>query len=674
MISRRSVMAAGAAAPLAGGLWALGGRAWAADAPPQPPSIEELLRRPVTYGATLSPDGRQIAVLHEKLEDGKRLAFITLTDAANPDAKIAPIIVGRYAVETIRWANNDRLLIGVRIDAAQADTSGGSYIHRRFDYTVRRLVSVDRAGNAVLLLNDAPEYADTNTDLSTVVDYLPDDPSHIIMMLWDPRVQLPTLHTVDVETGESKLLESGVDNTLGFMTVKGVPVLRWDFLTAKTEAIYARPIGETHWKLVRKVKYDDIDRPDFQIMGPAGGDDPNIWLVLNSAPEDAGVALHQFDLKTLALGAVVASRDGADIEDALFDEHSRYFAAQVSGDRTEYDFADKSLVGHFKAMNKFFDNQCNVEIVDWNPEKTRFVVRASGPQEAGVYYFYDREARRFDPLSEARPWLRDRLAPTEMLDIKTRDGVAMRAYLTVPLAVAGTGPRPLVVMPHGGPEVRDKLDYDFTAQAFAARGWMVLQPNFRGSAGYGKAFALAGHRHWGDRMQEDVEDAVAYVLATGRADPKRVAIWGASYGGYAALIGAVRKPGLYRCAVSLAGVSDLPEILAWEKRTDHEDSPVYQTWVDRIGDPVADRDALIAASPARNAEAIAAPVLLMHGNKDGIVDPSQSKLMADALKKAGKVCDYVVLDGEGHPYGGWRDKNTTLVITRSCDFIAKAFA
>ncbi len=666
------MLAAGVATPLVAGMWARAGGARAEGAAAvQPPTIEEFVRRPTTLDAALSPDGRQIAVLHEQPKGDKRFAYVTVLDAANPTAKTEPIVVGPYKVERLAWANNDRLLIWISVERREALNTSGAYIKEEIKYTLRRLVSVDRAGHAVVML-DNPDAAAVQTDLSRVIDLLPDDPDHILMLFWDPRISLPALHKVEVATGNSKLVEAGVDNTFHFETANGVPVLRWDVLAPKTQAIYARPVGETDWKLVRKVRITDTDSADFQPICLAG-DDPNQWLVLIDDVDTPGSTARTLDLKTLSLGDA-SGLPRSDIDDIKKDAHKRYFASVIRNDRNDYDFADKTLAGHYRAMNKFFDNQCNVEIIDWNPDRSRLLAFVQGPTEAGVYYFYDRAAHRFDALDEERPWLRDRLAAVEMLDVKTRDRVAIRAYLTVPIAAAGTGPRPLIVMPHGGPEAHDTCDYDFVAQAFAARGWMVLKPNFRGSTGYGVDFALAGRRHWGDRMQEDVEDAVAQVIGSGRVDPKRVAIWGASYGGYAALMGAVRKPDLYKAIVSLAGDCDLIESLAFERRRDTEDSPTYQFWRAQMGDPATDMAAMVAASPRRRVKEIAAPVLLMHGDKDDIVDPNQSRMMAEALKAAGKTCDYLVLKDEGHHFADWKDKTTTLMLTRSVEFLSKALA
>jgi dipeptidyl aminopeptidase/acylaminoacyl peptidase len=248
--------------------------------------------------------------------------------------------------------------------------------------------------------------------------------------------------------------------------------------------------------------------------------------------------------------------------------------------------------------------------------------------------------------------------------------LALTAYLTRP--VADAPPRPIVVMPHGGPETRDYYDYDPLLQAMAAEGWMVLQVNFRGSSGYGRAFADAGRKHWGDLMQNDIEDALKLVFERYGVDQKRLAICGISYGGYAALMGAVKTPDLYRAVVSIAGVADLPRMMTYERKTQGEDSLTYAYWLKTLGDPWKERPQLVVASPADRADEIKAPVLLMHGELDGIVPVEQSQAMRDALHKARKSVDYVEAVAEGHPL--WTHDNNLMMTRRVLDHIRKAFA
>jgi dipeptidyl aminopeptidase/acylaminoacyl peptidase len=248
-----------------------------------------------------------------------------------------------------------------------------------------------------------------------------------------------------------------------------------------------------------------------------------------------------------------------------------------------------------------------------------------------------------------RPWLDpNRLASTEVRKITMRDGAEITTYLTS--LGSSTNKRPLVVMPHGGPEARDSIGFAPIVQAFAAQGWLVLQLNFRGSDGYGTRFAEAGHRQWSGLMQDDVTDAVGELIHDALVQPDRIVIYGASYGGYAALAGAVSTPDLYRAAVAVAGVSDLTAFLRFEKYRDDGDAVLYDHWVKLIGDPKTDSAALRAASPSQRANEIHIPVLLMHGSTDNVVPLEQSRIMKASLDHARKNVQLEIFDGEGHSF------------------------
>jgi dipeptidyl aminopeptidase/acylaminoacyl peptidase len=227
----------------------------------------------------------------------------------------------------------------------------------------------------------------------------------------------------------------------------------------------------------------------------------------------------------------------------------------------------------------------------------------------------------------------------------------------------------MVVLPHGGPESRDHYGFDPYAQFLAAQGYVVVQPNFRGSAGFGEAFALAGRGQWGLRMQDDVTDAVKHMIDTGRADARRICIVGASYGGYAALAGVTLTPELYRCAISIAGVSDLPEMLSSERHESGSASNDFYYWRDSIGDPVKDRAALEAASPRRQAGKAAAPVLLIHGEKDETVPVRQSQIMQDALKAGGKQSRLIRLKDADHYWDNWERNDLMTLYQETAAFL-----
>ncbi len=204
---------------------------------------------------------------------------------------------------------------------------------------------------------------------------------------------------------------------------------------------------------------------------------------------------------------------------------------------------------------------------------------------------------------------------------------------------------PLIVLPHGGPEARDNLEFDWWAAAYASQGYLVYQPNFRGSSGYGNRFLKAGWGEWGRKMQDDITGGVGKLVADGVVDPSRVCIVGASYGGYAALAGATLTPDLYKCAISVNGVSDLVRMLGAEAAS-NDFSVEY--WERRIGSRYRDRAEIDAVSPSLLAKNVRAPILLIHGQDDTVVPYWQSKLMNDALEQSGKPVKFVTLDGEDH--------------------------
>ncbi len=246
------------------------------------------------------------------------------------------------------------------------------------------------------------------------------------------------------------------------------------------------------------------------------------------------------------------------------------------------------------------------------------------------------------------------------------DGAKIPGYLTSP-PNAPKGPLPLVVMPHGGPMVRDTFDYDLWAQFIASRGYLVFQPNFRGSGGYGRAWLEAGFGQWGHLMQDDLADGVRALVASGDADPKNICIFGASYGGYAALMQGARHPELYRCIVSWAGIGDLGKLMQWERDTDGAKSEVYTYDLRQIGDPAKDRDRLARDSPITYASNYQPPVLLIHGSADTIVPAEQSREMEKALKRAGRDVRLIVVDREDHR--DWDDDNMEKALDQVADFL-----
>ena len=376
------------------------------------------------------------------------------------------------------------------------------------------------------------------------------------------------------------------------------------------------------------------------------------------------------DLKTLLVGPPLETRAGRDVLDGLTDANGAYIGNAWYGAGLEYSFTDPALVPHHRAMNRFFDNECDVRLSGVDATHNRFISHVTGPREPGAWYFYDRQARRMINLGARTGLEYQRLGKAEILSVTTRDGATVEAYLTAP---PSGKPGPLIVLPHGGPELRDYRGWDRQVQVLAAQGWWVLQPNFRGSGGYGLEFARQGWTRWADRMQEDIEDAVDHAVRARGLHANRVAIMGSSYGGYAALMGAVRRPDLYKAAISICGVSDLPNMLTWEKRMD--DTPgqmIYDFWTKRIGVPGVDDVLLTAGSPRRRVSEIICPVLLVHGTDDPIVPVAQSRQMNGALHDARKTVELIEVADAGH--GDWDDAQEKALMERYVVLLNSVFA
>ena len=629
---------------------------WAclAHAQPPPHTVEELLRPPVVRDVSLSPDGKRLAIAGKFGSDRDIIAVIEIDRFSEPDA-VRKFSIGKEGWHSplwVLWANDRRLLVGLQVG-----------VDAYFLVAGRQVEAIDAdGGNPVALFTDAPIGARYGLDLSRVVDITPDDPDHVIMAAWNRDTN--DLFKVNVNTGVATHLVRGRYNTIGWETEGGRPALRYDVNRRGTElSVYGRDVEDPEdWARIVKIRLEDIVR-EWEYAGDA----PGIGKIFVRARRDGADTqnIYEYDLRTKSSGEIVAQAPGFDMSRA-FAINGEYAGAVYVADTTTYVLKDPALQGHWNAMRRYFRDQANVRIVEIDRNRTRMLLHVAGPQAPGDHYFYDMATKNLTFIASDMPWLEpERLATVEVLKSPMRDGTAITSYLTRPNGAAGV--LPLVVVPHGGPEQRDSIDYDPLAQSFAAQGWLVLQPNFRGSSGYGQRFAEAGYRQWAKRMQDDVTDAVNDLVRRGVADPERIAIYGASYGGYAALMGAVVTPGLYKAAVSLAGVSDLRELISYVRREDGDDAETYRYWLKSIGDPKADKEAIDAVSPRHRAAEINIPVLLMHGTEDGIVPDRQSELMQKALEKAGKSVRYLPFPGE--PHSRWSTKSEIRQIEEAIAFL-----
>jgi dipeptidyl aminopeptidase/acylaminoacyl peptidase len=340
-------------------------------------------------------------------------------------------------------------------------------------------------------------------------------------------------------------------------------------------------------------------------------------------------------------------------------------AAAFTRDRQEYHFFDEWRRDLQKKLEEKLPG-VEVALSSMNLDEDKFIVRSHSDRTRGAFWFYDSKTDELRKLADVSPWLdENQMAAMKPVRVTARDGLVLPGYLTLP---PGVEPKnlPAVMLVHGGPWARDDWGFDGGAQFLANRGYAVLQINFRGSTGYGRGFWEKGFKQWGKTMQDDVTDAARWLVSEGIADPKRIAIYGGSYGGYAALAGMAFTPEVYAAGISFVGPSNLFTLLEtvppyWE--------PMRKMNYEMIGDPVKDKDLLTAASPLFSADKIQSPLLIAQGANDPRVKKAESDQIVEALKKRGVDVPYIVRENEGH---GFANEENRMYFYRAVErFLAK---
>lgn len=449
---------------------------------------------------------------------------------------------------------------------------------------------------------------------------------------------------VNVRTGKGEIAKSGNFETIAWVSDgQGTPIVQ----IRQTQ----QPLKD-HLLVQRSGTWTEVgayDATGDNGSGVTGLSEDATALVRTqwSSLKEGGspyAVLTRHDIATNAEAIFYAAPD-RDVSSTIHDEWTdRVIGARYIGDKVETRYFDPQRQALQNGLQDAFPG-LSVRIVSWATSKNTVMIAAEGPRQPETYYLLDRTTHQTQFIASSYPELKDSdLGEVKPYSYKARDGMDVPAYITLPPGKTAKN-LPVVVLPHGGPDDRDYIRFDWMAQFLANRGYAVFQPNFRGSSGYGHKFTEAGLKQWGLKMQDDITDGVRKLMIDGIADPKRICIVGASYGGYAALAGAAFTPDLYACAVSWAGVTDLPVQLGTEVRDGGAQSQIASFWKSRMGDDLAQ---LTATSPARNADKVKCPILLLHGKNDTTVELNQSKLMNEALLKANKPVEFIAFEGEDH--------------------------
>jgi dienelactone hydrolase len=596
-------------------------------APPLPDAvpIEAFAELPEIAEADLSPDGTRIAA--KMSVQGQQVLVVHSLFGGSPAAlRAADVDLNWWA-----WVNDQWLVVGIgnedtiyeeevyarRILGVSADTKTINRIDsRRTGVDADDVIWIAKDGSPKLLLSK-----------STGIDTLDQ---------WYPGV-----FDVDVSTGKAKEIVSSVSNV-------------WEWKADGTGTVRYGTL------------YRDGDKRGILYRGPEGGKFQRVMLGKReerSIPEpvifrkdgsaiafdegDGRAAVYEMALPSFTLGKKLFGNDRYDIDLVVINAQS--------DDLSGFGFTDKRsrrewVDMEFKDIQSALDKTLgpgNAAITSWSRDRKKLLLEIGEPSQAGALYFWDTDGDTMDRLAWNNKVLKNRkLSPVSTVEYRARDGKTIEAILTLP---RGRTHKNLaaIVMPHGGPGVRDSEVFDFWAQFLAEQGYAVIQPNYRGSTGYGKAFFDLGKGQWGLKMQDDLIDAIGWASSQGLVDPKRVCIAGASYGGYAAMRAAHRDSSHYRCSISYAGISDLKAMLRYDRNL------LGKKVVDYWKSQATDFDAVSARFHAAE---FGMPILIAHGVVDKRVPVKQSRMLVSELQKAGKPFEYVEQKWGDHHFSRSEDR------------------
>tara|TARA_R110002051_G_scaffold84858_1_gene150186 strand:+ start:150 stop:2294 length:2145 start_codon:yes stop_codon:yes gene_type:complete len=626
-----------------------------------PPSLENFLGGVDLQGVSFSPNGHFIAAI--RIED--RQHMVSITDVGSGQMRAQSMPLGVAAIDWVEWVDDNRLLLRTTLNVdfvAQDEKLYQALMRGRATYLPTLMTfEVDSQSLKKLTPGGYVRFAASNQ--GQITDFLPNDPDHVLL-----TANLDSgndLFKLNIRDGRIWRVAEGSNNTYAWATDRnGRPVFRFNTNSrGSVIEIFVRQDrenGKIAWRKIKKIRLNrdesNLAAPEFDVLYP--GPTANTYYVA-ARPEGADTtAVYLYDIENDQFLEKINAQDTFDVQYALFNKDTRELeGVYYYDDKLVVEMLNPELQSSVDKVNTLLGEDVNVLPIDRSKAGNSWLFLVSGPSDFGSYYVYDSDSESLRLFGHRKNSLAaNKMANMEVIDFTARDGLALKGYLTRPNALGAGGKPPLIMLPHGGPEARDVYGFDLDVQVLVSKGYQVFQPNFRGSSGFGLAFADKGRRQWGKAMQTDIDDAYEHLVASGIVDSGNACIYGNSYGGYAALAAATLSPDTYRCIISGAGPSDLVKMLKWERKEEGGNSKTYEYWVNHIGDPKSQSHALNAVSPARLADRIKVPVLLIHGEEDGVVPIEQSELMEKAMKKAKKDVRFVRLEESGHTYRSDEDE------------------
>ncbi len=605
------------------------------------PTAAAFGKLPDMWGARLSPDGSKIAFLSMYKADMPILAILDVkTGKLNIILSSVP---DKADLKWCDWANNERLLCGY-------------YGIERFGYVLvpfTRLVGINADGSKTKVLLQRKLAGEWSQFQDNVIDWLPDDPRHVLVQV--PVNNGTGVAKLDIYSGSTETEARIREAARGYMTDGHGEIRLYYYYSDDIKKWYYKLADDSSYKELLSAKTtDDLD------YYPVGfGANRNLLYVVK--PHEGHMALWTEDLAANRKSTLVFANPDVDVEsDNVYfrGKYRRLVAVSYETEKPHLYFFDDLTKVISNGVSNLFPGK-KVIVTDESWDQKYFLIYVYSDRDPGNYFLFDVAAKQLRKLFPPHPALEGReLAAVNPIRYKAQDGVEIPGYLTLPPGGAEKN-LPLVVLPHGGPSSRDSWGFDILPQFFAAKGYAVLQMNYRGSGGYGEDWeGEGGFRAW-RQVMADIKDGVDRLVADGIADPNRLCIVGWSYGGYASLMSGIEQPDRYKCIASIAGVSD-PLTMIRDYRN-YLGAKAVKEFIS------TDEAVIEQGSPMRRAAEIKAPVLLFHGDKDKNVYITHSEKMEKALKNAGRTVEFIRYKGVEHQI--YRNKYRIDLLSRLGAFL-----
>lgn len=591
--------------------------------------VEAFAALPSFSGAKLSPSGQSIAFAIDR--DGRRAIVYQNLDGS--DIGILPPPADAE-IRQFYWASDDTILVETGTMSRRKEFVQKVELSKILAFSKKK-GKFTWLGKPKKMKRHGRNKGDRQfvSQHERIVDFLSDDPKHILIQLDFDLDGNPDVFKVNVTTGKRKLVRGehrGIQNW--YTDNKSVVRAGFGYDGDKHFGMVAD--GDGKWNSLSQL--DWTSKYDF--MGFTN--DPNIAYV-SGASQHGTNGVFTLNMQTGEIVKEVFAHPEVDTDAVVQHPVTGHTAGVIYRDDFQRErYFDKSFRIVQKSINRVLKDTVNT-IAGRARDREIYLFFSRNAQNPGDYYLYDREQKQLSYIAPAMDKINvEQTSGTSKVMIPVRDGSEIPGYVTLPKGKEAKN-LPAIVLPHGGPYApHDNAEWDFWAQFYANRGYVVLKPNFRGTLGYGDAFHQKGVRQWGGLMQDDVTDATKWLIAEGMADADRICIVGASYGGYTALMGLVKEPDLYKCAISVNGVPDIPAM-----KTDDKEVIGGSSWIKTMGLEGAND---MSVSPYHRAAEIKAPVMLVASKDDARVPYGMSVSMHQQLKKLKKASTYVELENGGH--------------------------